>query len=70
MAAVARSVRVTPRQAQILGLAAGDLPDKQIACRLGVSVATVRTQWQRFYKANGLHSRTGAVALWLDRWRL
>jgi len=58
-------VHVTHRQAQILDLAARDFADKQIAERLGVSVSTVRTQLQRFYKANGLHSRTGAVGLWL-----
>lgn len=61
----ARRVHTTRRQAQILGLAARDLSDKQVAERLGVSIATVRTQLQRFYKANGVHSRTGAVALWL-----
>jgi DNA-binding CsgD family transcriptional regulator len=60
-----RDVRVTVRQAEILDLAARDLSDKQIAGRLGISVATVRTQWQRFYKANGLHGRAGAVAAWL-----
>lgn len=58
-------IRITQRQAQILDLAARDLGDKQIAGRLGVSRYTVRTQLQRFYKANGLHSRAGAVALWL-----
>jgi DNA-binding CsgD family transcriptional regulator len=51
-----RDVRVTIRQAEILDLAARDLTDKQIAGRLGISVSTVRTQWQRFYKANGLHA--------------
>jgi DNA-binding CsgD family transcriptional regulator len=58
-------VRVTRRQAQIFDLAARDLADKQIAARLGISVSTIRTELERFYKANGLHSRTGAVALWL-----
>lgn len=58
-------MRVTRRQAQILDLAARDLADKQIAARLGISVPTIRTELERFYKAHGLHSRTGAVALWL-----
>lgn len=58
-------VHATRRQAQILDLAARDLPDKQIAKRLGVSLSTIRTQLERFYKANGIHSRTGAVGLWL-----
>jgi DNA-binding CsgD family transcriptional regulator len=58
-------VCVTPRQAQIFDLAARDLADKQIAARLGISVSTIRTELERFYKANGLQGRTGAVALWL-----
>lgn len=59
------SVKVTCGQAQILDLAARDLGVKQIARQLGVSVPTVKTQLQRFYRANGLHSRAGAVALWV-----
>src|SRR5438093_10563039 len=58
-------LHVTGRQAQILDLAARDLSDKQIAGRLSLSIPTIRTQLQRFYKANGVHSRTGAVVLWL-----
>jgi DNA-binding NarL/FixJ family response regulator len=57
--------QVTYGQAQILDLAARDLGVKQIAKELGVSVPTVKTQLQRFYRANGLHSRAGAVALWV-----
>ena len=59
------SLQVTHGQAQILDLAARDLGVKQIAKQLGVSVPTVKTQLQRFYRANGLHSRAGAVALWV-----
>lgn len=58
-------VHITLRQAEILHLAAEDLGDKQIAERLHISISTVRTQLKRFYKANGVHSRTGAVGLWL-----
>jgi DNA-binding CsgD family transcriptional regulator len=58
-------VQVTRGQAQILDLAARDLGVKQIARQLGVSVPTVKTQLQRFYRANGLHSRAGAVAIWV-----
>jgi DNA-binding CsgD family transcriptional regulator len=61
----ASGVRITRGQAQILDLAADDLGVKEIAKQLGVSVPTVKTQLQRFYRANGLHSRAGAVALWL-----
>lgn len=62
---IVSGVQVTRRQAQILDLAARDLGVKQIAKQLGVSVPTVKTQLQRFYRANGLHSRAGAVALWV-----
>jgi DNA-binding NarL/FixJ family response regulator len=58
-------IQITRGQAQILDLAARDLGVKQIAKQLGVSVPTVKTQLQRFYRANGLHSRAGAVALWV-----
>ena len=63
----ASDCQVTRGQAQILDLAARDLAVKQIAKCLGLSVPTVKTQLQRFYKANGLHSRAGAVALWVTR---
>lgn len=60
----------TRRQAQIVGLIADGLADKQVALTLGVSVATVRTQLQRLYR--GLHCRTraGAVARWIDDGRI
>jgi DNA-binding NarL/FixJ family response regulator len=64
-----RRVQVTRRQEEILQLAAMDLGDKQIAHQLGVSLSTVRTQLGRFYRANGLHSRAGAVGLWLEERR-
>src|SRR5207302_570941 len=60
-----QAVRPTPRLAQILTLAGRGYADKQIAGQLGISLSTVRTHLQRFYSANGLHSRTGAVVLWL-----
>ena len=62
-----RGLRISRRQVQILELAARDFSDKQIAVELGLSLSTVRTQWQRFYRSNGVHSRTGAVGLWLRR---
>jgi DNA-binding NarL/FixJ family response regulator len=62
---VGERVHATRRQAEILGLAARDVPDKQIAEQLHVSLCTVRTHWQRFYRTNGVHSRAGAVALYL-----
>ena len=60
-----RFVRVSPRQAEILSLAADALTDKEIAAHLGVSLFTVRSHIQRFYLVNNVHSRAGAVAIWL-----
>jgi DNA-binding NarL/FixJ family response regulator len=56
---------VTPRQAEILELVADGLADKEIAARLGLSYGTVRTQLGRFFTANGVRDRAGAVALWV-----
>jgi DNA-binding CsgD family transcriptional regulator len=56
---------VTPRQSQILELIAAGLADKEIAQRLGLSYGTVRTQLGRFFAANDVRGRAGAVALWV-----
>ena len=59
-----RELRVTARQRQILDLAVGGLTDKEIAAELGVAVSTIRTHLERFYRENGLRSKTGAAAAW------
>ncbi len=56
---------VTPRQSEILDLIAAGLCDKEIAERLGLSYGTIRTQLARFFAANGVRGRAGAVALWV-----
>ncbi len=56
-------VRVSRRQAQIIGLIAGGASDKEIADALGISVPTVRTHLQRLYRDRGLRNRAEAVAL-------
>src|SRR5713101_9566672 len=58
---------VTPRQAQILGLAANGLSDKQIAMRLGVAHRTVRTHFERLFHDRGIRNRSQAIALWSAR---
>jgi DNA-binding CsgD family transcriptional regulator len=57
--------RWTPRQAQILELAALGQSDKQIAASLGLSAHTVRTHLQRLYRTRSLSNRAEAVAAWL-----
>ncbi len=58
-------MHVTPRQAQILGLVASGLSDKEIATRLGVSPRTIQSHLDRLYLEHGLHKRSAAVAAWL-----
>ena len=55
----------TARQSQIVTLAAEGLPDKKIAMRLALSVATIRAHLQRFYRENGAQNRSAAVAIWI-----
>lgn len=59
--------RLTPRQAQILGLAANGLSDKEIAKRLGVTHRTVRTHFEKLFADRGIRNRSQAVALWSAR---
>lgn len=58
-------MRLTPRQTEILQMLANGLTDKEVAVRLRISQRTVRTHVERLYIANGIHTRTNAVALWL-----
>ena len=61
------SGRLTPRQAQILALAANGLSDKQIAKRLGVTHRTVRTHFEKLFYDRGIRNRSQAIALWAAR---
>ncbi|TME79859.1 MAG: helix-turn-helix transcriptional regulator, partial [Chloroflexi bacterium] len=58
---------MTPRQAQILALAANGLSDKQIARRLGVTHRTVRTHFEKLFHDRGIRNRSQAIALWSAR---
>jgi DNA-binding NarL/FixJ family response regulator len=58
-------VHLTPRQGQIVALMAEGLSDKEIARRLRVSPATVRTHIDRLFADNGIHTRTEAVVAWM-----
>jgi DNA-binding CsgD family transcriptional regulator len=59
--------KLTPRQAQILDLAAAGLSDKEIARRLGVAHRTVRTHFEKIYSDGGFRNRSQAVAVWSSR---
>ena len=56
--------RFSPRQSEIVAMIASGYSDKQIALILKISMRTVRTQLERLYAANGLHSRAQAVYVW------
>lgn len=60
-AAVPRSIRLTARQIEIIGLAAIDLTDKEIAGRLGISRQSVKNHLHQARRRLGVHSRTGLV---------
>jgi len=53
--------RLTPREQEILKLVAGDLANKDIAERLGLTVDTVCSYLKGIYRKLHVHSRTQAV---------
>jgi DNA-binding NarL/FixJ family response regulator len=53
--------RLTPRQNDLLRLLAAGHTNTQIARRLGISEATVRTHLEHIYARLGVSSRTAAV---------
>ena len=54
---------VTPREAEVLSLMAAGLQNKEIACNLGLSVATVRNHVHNILVKLGVHSKLEAVSL-------
>ena len=61
-----RGVQLTAREREILGLVVDGLLNKQIARRLGISEATVKTHLTRVFQRVGVSDRTQA-ALWAMR---
>jgi DNA-binding CsgD family transcriptional regulator len=55
--------RLTPRQTELLHLVAAGHTNTQIARRLGISEATVRTHLENVYERLHVSSRTGAVTV-------
>ena len=53
--------RLTPREKEVLGLAASGMKTSLIARRLSVSTQTVRTHFKNIYPKLGVNSRTEAV---------
>jgi len=57
----------TPRQQEILKLLAIGLSDHEVAGRLGISHATVRSHLARLFQEYQFRNRTQAVAAWLAK---
>lgn len=53
---------LTPREAEVLDLVARGLTNGEIAARLVISAATVRTHLEHVFEKLDVHTRTGAVA--------
>jgi len=51
------SASLTPRELQVLRLAARDEPNKRIASRLGISIKTVECYMNRVMQKTGAHTR-------------
>ena len=62
----ATDLRLSSRQRQILALIAEGLSDKEIATRLCLSAATIKTYVGRIYRANGFRNRAQAAAAYAN----
>lgn len=62
--AVAQLPTLTPRECQVLTLAAQGLTSHAIGHRLGLSERTVRKHLSSVYSKTGLHGRAAATAWW------
>ncbi len=58
-------VQLSPREMEILALVAEGCPNKEIASRLSISSATVRTHLMHIYEKLHVHCRTEAAAKYL-----
>jgi DNA-binding CsgD family transcriptional regulator len=59
---LAQVKRLTPRELEVLALAAEGMPNDEIGRELGLSVETVRTHLHRVYRKFGVGSRAHAVS--------
>jgi DNA-binding NarL/FixJ family response regulator len=65
--ALTLSPSLSPREREILQLAADGAPLRDIAGRLFLSPGTVKTHFQHIYAKLGVHDRAAAVAVALRR---
>ena len=65
-----RKTGLSPRQTEIMRLAAEGLTDKEIALRTGLSVGTLRSHWDRMRARLGASSRGEVIARCAETIRL
>lgn len=61
------ATRLTPREIEVLRLVSGGLSNAQIAAKLFISEATVKTHLLRLFEKLGVNDRTRAVTLAMER---
>lgn len=59
--------RLTSRERSLLGHLLGDRTEKEIAGKLGLTAATVRSYTKSLYAKFGVRGRAGLMALWLGK---
>ncbi len=64
---VNKETYLTPRELQILKLTAEELPDKQIADRLGISINTVNTHRKRIQMKINVYSKVGMARFAIEK---
>jgi DNA-binding NarL/FixJ family response regulator len=60
-----KTIKLSPRELEIMALLAEGLSDKEIVCRLSSSFTTVRTHLTRIYRKMQARSRTEAAVKYL-----
>lgn len=66
---LAASKPLSPAERRVLALLLSDLPEKQIAARLGLTPATTHTYVRAVFRKFGVRGRAGLTALWLGKAR-
>jgi DNA-binding CsgD family transcriptional regulator len=66
VARFAQEHALSPREMEVVDLAARGLATKEIACRLGCSEPTVAAYWARIYKKLNCRSHGEVIARLLD----
>lgn len=61
-------LRLSQREADIVGFFLRDLPEREIACRLEISAHTVHSHVERLYRKLHVRSRSALLLRMFDEW--